>query len=152
LDFRYNGKGNETMNRKKWLTFFFFILLLSDRLLAQSRKDESIEGIYLGGAASPIGILVEKLPNGNYIFTYITKMPDGEIRRSEWKSAYVLENHDSTYFFYWHLGREEPDDPTSNYILVYSVTIDERRMTGVRFFPYASEIRYEPVRLEKQRG
>jgi hypothetical protein len=139
------------MNQKKQLIVFYFILLLSGNLLAQSKTDEPLEGIYLGGASAPVGILVEKLPNGNYIFTYIGQKPDGEIIRSEWQSAYVVENHDSTYFFYWHLGREDPDDRTSNHILVYNVTFDGRRLTGVRFFPYDSRIRYEPVRLEKQK-
>jgi hypothetical protein len=139
------------MNRKKNLIVFCLIFLLSGNLLAQTNTDESIEGIYLGGASSPVGILVEKLPNGNYIFTDITKMPNGEILRSEWQSAYVIENHDSTYSFYWHLGREDPDDLATNYILVYNVTIDRRRITGVCFFPYASEIRYMPVRFDKQR-
>jgi hypothetical protein len=44
-------------------------------------------------------------------------MPNGEIISAEWQSAYVIENHNSAYFFYWHLGREDPDDPTTNHII-----------------------------------
>ncbi|MDR2177271.1 MAG: hypothetical protein LBP20_04415 [Treponema sp.] len=137
------------MNQKKCIVVFCLLLLLLEKLLGQSTTEDSIEGIYLGGVASPIGIKVEKLPDGNYIFTDIGRKSNGEIISSEWQSAYVIENHNSTYFFYWHLGREDPDDPTTNHIIVYNVTIDRRRMTGTRFFPYSEKLRYEPVRYEK---
>jgi hypothetical protein len=142
-------KENEIMNFGKHLVIFIFMFLLSSNITSQTQT-ESLEGIYLVGEAAPIGIKVEKLPNGNYIFSSIGKMPDGKIINSEWQSAYVIENHNSTYFFYWHLGREDANDPTTNYIIVYNLTFDGRKLTGVRFFPYSSEIRYEPVRLYKQ--
>jgi hypothetical protein len=52
------------MNLKKCFIVLCFILLVSGNLLAQSKPDKSIEGIYRVGEAAPIGIKVEKLSDG----------------------------------------------------------------------------------------
>jgi len=92
-----------------------------------------IEGIYLDQNRSQ-GIKIEKLQNGNYIFTRVYTTSTGEIEEAaEFQSAYVIPNGKKC-LYYWHTGRKD-DTPDTDSIIVYDMIYENNSLYGTYYFP-----------------
>ena len=106
-------------------------VILVSNLQAQQSSME-IAGLYVH---DPGGLLIEKLPDGNYIFRRLWRVnADGTYEAVEGQAAYVRASSDDTYLFYWHTGRYE-DIPGTNAIIVYEVVFDGEVLDGTYWFP-----------------
>lgn len=100
---------------------------------AQS-ADDSIEGVYQLRGVPSAGLRIERLSDGNLLFEEVFISSEGEVTPFEWQSAYVVDDGESDYLFYWHTGRYE-DMPGTNKLIVYRLRLHGRRLSGSYWFP-----------------
>jgi hypothetical protein len=99
---------------------------------SETAVEELLEGIYIDRNNEHDGLKIERVQDGNYIFTRIFILAN-EMSESETQSAYVIPEGNK-YFYYWHTGRYD-DLPGSDAIIVYNMIHENNNLAGTYYFP-----------------